>query len=160
VEKLDPFRMTAEETAEVIKEASGCTVTWCRRDGQSCRRLCAERRAGRRDLSDVHRQPGKNVAWRRDPRTTLVFEVPLKGGVTMLGRVIFENDAALKQRVLNATADGVGVEGEMRERYLSHLNTASREVIRIVPEKYVTLHTGRTFAAMVGEENKSSSGSA
>ena len=103
---------------------------------------------------------GKNVAWRRDPRTTLVLEGRLKGGVTMLGRVTFENDAALKQRVLNATADGVGVEGEMRERYLSHLNTASREVIRIVPEKYVTLHTGRTFAAMVGEENKSSSGSA
>jgi hypothetical protein len=60
---------------------------------------------------------GKNVAWRRDPRTTLVFEVPLKGGVTMLRRVIFENDAALKQRVFNPTADGV--EGEMRERYVS-----------------------------------------
>ena len=160
MEKLDPFRMTREETTEVIKEASGCTVTWCRRDGHPAGAYVQSVMLDGEIYVTSTSDRGKNVAWRRDPRTTLVFEVPMKGGVTVLGRVIFENDTALKRRVLNAMADGVGVQGEMRERYLSHLNTASREVIRIVPEKYVTLHTGRTFAAMVAEENKSSGGSA
>jgi hypothetical protein len=155
MEKLDPFRMTAEETAEVIREAPGCTVTWCRRDGHPAGAYVQSVVLDGQIYVTSTADRGKNIAWRRDPRTTLVFEVPLKGGVTVLGRVVFEDDPVLKQRVLNAMAEGVGVQGEMRERYLSHLNTDSRQVLRIVPEKYVTLHTGRTFAAMVAQQRKS-----
>jgi hypothetical protein len=72
----------------------------------------------------------------------------------VLGRVVFENNPALKQRVLNAMADGIGVKDETRDRYLSHLNTDSREVIRIIPDKYVTLHTGLNFAAMTASTRK------
>jgi hypothetical protein len=154
VEKLDPFRMTPEETAEVIREAPGCMVTWCRRDGHPAGAYVQSVVLDGQIYVTSTADRGKNIAWRRDPRTSAVFEVPLKGGVTVLGRVIFENDPALKRRVLHAMADGIGVQGEMRERYLSHLDTASREVIRIVADKYVTLHTGRTFAAMVASTRK------
>jgi hypothetical protein len=148
MEKLDPFRMTAEETAEVIGEAAGCTVTWLRRDGHPAAAYVQSIVLDGQLYITSTADRGKNLAWRRDPRTTAVFEAPLKGGVTLLGRVEFDADPALRRRVFAAMADGVGVEGEARERYLSHISTASREVIRIIPEKYVTLHTGRTFAAM------------
>jgi hypothetical protein len=154
VEKLDPFRMTAEETAEAIREASGCMVTWRRRDGHPAGAYVQSVVVDGQIYVTSTADRGKNIAWRRDPRTSAVFEVPLKGGVTVLGRVVFENDPALKQRVLDAMADGVGVQGEARDRYLSHLDTDSREVIRIIPEKYVTLHTGRTFAAMTAAVRK------
>jgi hypothetical protein len=154
VEKLDPFRMTAEETAEAIREASGCMVTWRRRDGHPAGAYVQSVVLDGQIYVTSTADRGKNIAWRRDPRTSAVFEVPLKGGVTVLGRVVFENDPALKRRVLDAMADGVGVQGETRDRYLSHLDTDSREVIRIIPEKYVTLHTGRTFAAMTAEVRK------
>jgi hypothetical protein len=146
--------MTPQETAEVIKQASGCMVTWCRRDGHPAGAYVQSVVLDGQLYVTSTADRGKNIAWRRDPRTSAVFEVALKGGVTVLGRVVFENDPALKRRVLNAMADCVGVQGEMRERYLSHLDTPSREVIRIVAEKYVTLHTGRTFAAMVAEVGK------
>jgi hypothetical protein len=148
VENLDPFRMTAEETAEVIKQAAGCMVSWLRRDGHPAGAYVQSVVLDGRIYITSTAGRGKNVAWRRDPRTTAVFEVPLKGGVTVLGRVEFDPDPALRRRVLDAMADGIGVQGELRARYLSHLDTPSREVMRIVPEKYVTIHTGRTFAAM------------
>jgi hypothetical protein len=154
VEKLDPFRMTPEETAEVISEASGCMVTWCRRDGHPAGAYVQSVVLDGQIYVTSTADRGKNIAWRRDPRTSAVFEMPLKGGVTVLGRVVFENNPALKQRVLNAMADGIGVKDETRDRYLSHLNTDSREVIRIIPDKYVTLHTGRTFAAMTASTRK------
>jgi hypothetical protein len=140
--------MTPEETAEVIKAASGCTVTWVRRDGHPAAAYVQSVVLDGQIYITSTADRGKNIAWRRDPRTTAVFELALKGGVTLLGRVAFEIDPALKRRVLDAMADGIGVQGELRERYLSHLNSPSREVIRIIAEKYVTIHTGRTFAAM------------
>lgn len=140
--------MTAEETAEVIKQATGCMVSWLRRDGHPAGAFVQSVVLDGRIYITSTAGRGKNVAWRRDPRTTAVFEVPLKGGVTVLGQVEFDPDPALRRRVLDAMADGVGVQGELRERYLSHLDTPSREVMRIVPEKHVTINTGRTFAAM------------
>lgn len=150
MEDLDPFRMTPEETAEVIREAAGCMVTWSRRDGHPAGAYVQSVVLDGKIYVTSTSDRGKNIAWRRDPRTAAVFEVPLKGGVTVIGRVEFDEDPALRRRVLDAMADGIGVQGELRERYLSHLDTPSREVMRIVPEKYVTLHTGRTFAAMTG----------
>jgi hypothetical protein len=148
MENLDPFRMTPEETAEVIAQAPGCMVTWLRRDGHPAGAYVQSVVLDGQIYVTSTADRGKNIAWRRDPRTTAVFEMPLHGGVTVLGRVEFDDDPALRRRVLDAMADGIGVQGELRERYLSHLDTPSREVMRIVAEKYVTLHTGRTFAAM------------
>jgi hypothetical protein len=148
MENLDPFRMTPEETAAVIREAPGCMVTWLRRDGHPAGAYVQSVVLDGQIYVTSTADRGKNIAWRRDPRTSAVFEVPLRGGVTVLGRVEFDDDPALRRRVLDAMAEGIGVQGELRERYLSHLDTPSREVMRIVAEKYVTLHTGRTFAAM------------
>jgi hypothetical protein len=140
--------MTPEETAEVIAQAPGCMVTWLRRDGHPAGAYVQSVVLDGQIYVTSTADRGKNIAWRRDPRTTAVFEVPPHGGVTVLGRVEWDDDPALRRRVLDAMADGIGVQGELRERYLSHLDTPSREVMRIVAEKYVTLHTGRTFAAM------------
>jgi hypothetical protein len=148
MEDLDPFRMTPEETAEVIREAAGCMVTWSRRDGHPTGAYVQSVVLDGKIYVTSTADRGKNIAWRRDPRTAAVFEAPLKGGVTVIGRVEFDDDPALRRRVFDGMADGVGVQGELRERYLSYIDTPSREVILIVPEKYVTLHTGRTFAAM------------
>jgi hypothetical protein len=38
--------------------------------------------------------------------------------------------------------------GANRERFIAHLNTRGREVMCLVPEKYVTLHTGKVVAMM------------
>jgi len=62
---------------------------------------------------------------------------------------VFEDDRALKLRVYNAMADAVHLQGSAREKFIGHIGTKGREVMRIVPEKYVTLHTGKVGAAMV-----------
>jgi hypothetical protein len=75
--------------------------------------------------------------------------VPNKGGVTAIGRVVFEADPALKMRVYNAQADMGHLTGKKRENFIGHINTRGREVVRLVVDKYVTLHTGKVGKAMV-----------
>jgi hypothetical protein len=53
-------------------------------------------------------------------------------------------------RVFNTMADAVHLTGDARERFIGHINTRGREVMRLVVEKYVTLHTGKVGVAMVG----------
>jgi hypothetical protein len=149
MENLALFRLTEEETAQVITEAGGGTVTWLRRDGHPTAAYVQIEVIDGQIYTTSTNDRGKNKAWRRDPRTAWVFDVPNKGGVTAIGRVVFEADPALKMRVYNAQADMGHLTGKKRENFIGHINTRGREVVRLVVDKYVTLHTGKVGKAMV-----------
>ncbi len=149
MENLALFSMTEEETAQVIKEAGGGTVTWLRRDGHPAAAYVAIEMIDGQIYTTSTNDRGKNKAWRRDPRTAFVFDVPGKGGVTAIGRIVFEEDPAVKMRLYNVMADRVKLKGNKREKFIAHMNTRGREVMRLVLEKYVTLHTGKVGKAMV-----------
>jgi hypothetical protein len=148
METLALFRLTGEETAQVIKEAGGGTVTWRRRDGHPAAAYVAIEMIDGHIYTTSTNDRGKNTAWRRDPRTAFVFDVPGKGGVTAIGRVVFEDDPAVKMRLYNVMADRVRLKGGKREKFIAHMNTKGREVMRLMVEKYVTLHTGKVGRAM------------
>ncbi len=149
MENLALFALTDAETQQVIKEAGGGTVTWARRDGHPVGAYVQIVVVDGQIYTTSTDDRGKNKAWRRDPRTAWVFDVPGKGGVTAIGRVVFEEEPALKMKVFNAMADAVHLTGTNREKFIGHINTRGREVIRLVVEKYVTLHTGKVGVAMV-----------
>jgi hypothetical protein len=149
MENLALFRMTEEETAQVIKEAGAGTVTWRRRDGHPAGAYVAIEMMDGQIYTTSTNDRGKNKAWRRDPRTAFVIDVPGKGGVTAIGRVVFVEDPAVKMRLYNVMADRVNLKGNKREKFIAHMNTSGREVMRLVVEKYVTLHTGKVAKAMV-----------
>lgn len=149
MENLALFKLTEDETAQVIKEAGGGTVTWARRDGHPTGAYVQVVVVDGQIYTTSTDDRGKNKAWRRDPRTAWVFDVPGKGGVTAIGKVVFVEEPAAKMRVFNAMADAVHLTGQPRERFIGHINTRGREVMRLVVDKYVTLHTGKVGVAMV-----------
>ncbi len=149
MENLALFKLTEEQTMQVIKEAGGGTVTWLRRDGHPAGAYVQIVVVDGQIYTTSTNDRGKNKAWRRDPRTAWVFDVPGKGGVTVIGKVEFVEDAASKMRVFNAMADAVHLTGANRERFIGHINTRGREVMRLVPEKYITLDTAKVGVAMV-----------
>jgi hypothetical protein len=149
MENLKLFALTEAETAQVIKEAGGGTVIWARRDGHPTGAYVQTVVVDGQIYTTSTDDRGKNKAWRRDPRTAWVYDVPGKGGVTVIGKVQFIEDPALKMRVFNAMADAVNLTGDTRKRFIDHINTRGREVMKMIPEKYVTLHTGKVGVAMV-----------
>jgi hypothetical protein len=148
MENLALFKLTDEEIWQVIRGAGGGTVIWARRDGHPTGAYVQIVVMDGQIYTTSTDDRGKNKAWRRDPRTAWVFDVPGKGGVTAIGRVVFEEDPAVKMRVYNTMADAVKLKGEVRERFIGHINTRGREVMRLVVDKYVTLHTGKVGVAM------------
>ncbi len=149
MENLALFKLTEQETAQLIKEAGGGTVTWVRHDGHPAGAYVQIVVMDGQMYTTSTDDRGKNKAWRRDPRTAWVFDVAGKGGVTVIGKVVFEEDPKVKMRVFNTMADAVNMKGEARERFIGHINTRGREVMRLVPEKYVTLNTAKVGVAMV-----------
>ncbi len=149
MENLALFKLSDEQTMQVIKEAGGGTVTWLRRDGHPAGAYVQIVVVDGQIYTTSTDDRGKNKAWRRDPRTAWVFDVAGKGGVTVIGRVQFVEDAAAKMRVFNAMADAVHLTGANRERFIGHINTHGREVMRLVAEKYITLDTAKVGVAMV-----------
>jgi hypothetical protein len=149
MENLALFKLTDEQTMQVIKEAGGGTVTWLRRDGHPAGAYVQIVVVDGQLYTTSTDDRGKNKAWKRDPRTAWVFDVAGKGGVTVIGKVEFVTDPAFKMRVYNTMADAVHMTGQNRERFISHINTRGREVMRLVPEKYITLDTAKVGVAMV-----------
>jgi hypothetical protein len=149
MENLALFKLSDEQTMQVIKEAGGGTVTWLRRDGHPAGAYVQIVVVDGQLYTTSTDDRGKNKAWRRDPRTAWVFDVAGKGGVTAIGRVQFVEDPAAKMRVFNAMADAVHMTGANRERFIGHINTRGREVMRLVAEKYITLDTAKVGVAMV-----------
>jgi hypothetical protein len=149
MENLALFKLTDEQTMQVIKEAGGGTVTWLRRDGHPAGAYVQIVVVDGQLYTTSTDDRGKNKAWRRDPRTAWVFDLAGKGGVTVIGKVEFVEDPAFKMRVYNTMADAVHMTGQNRERFINHINTRGREVMRLIPEKYITLDTAKVGVAMV-----------
>ncbi len=149
MENLALFRLSDEQTMQVIKEAGGGTVTWLRRDGHPAGAYVQIVVVDGQLYTTSTDDRGKNKAWKRDPRTAWVFDVAGKGGVTVIGKVEFVTDPAFKMRVYNTMADAVHMTGQNRERFINHINTRGREVMRLIPEKYITLDTAKVGVAMV-----------
>src|SRR5579884_1264599 len=123
MENLALFKLTDEQTMQVIKEAGGGTVTWLRRDGHPAGAYVQIVVVDGQLYTTSTDDRGKNKAWKRDPRTAWVFDVAGKGGVTVIGKVEFVTDPAFKMSVYNTMADAVHMTGQNRERFISHINT-------------------------------------
>lgn len=149
MEDLASFKLSDEQTMQIIKEAGGGTVTWLRRDGHPAGAYVQIVVVDGQLYTTSTDDRGKNKAWKRDPRTAWVFDVAGKGGVTVIGKVEFVTEPAFKMRVYNTMADAVHMTGTNRERFISHINTRGREVMRLIPQKYITLDTAKVGVAMV-----------
>lgn len=149
MEDLASFKLSDEQTMQIIKEAGGGTVTWLRRDGHPAGAYVQIVVVDGQLYTTSTDDRGKNKAWKRDPRTAWVFDVAGKGGVTVIGKVEFVTELAFKMRVYNTMADAVHMTGTNRERFISHINTRGREVMRLIPQKYITLDTAKVGVAMV-----------
>ncbi len=84
MENLKLFALTEAETAQVIKEAGGGTVIWARSDGHPTGAYVQTVVVDGQIYTTSTDDRGKNKAWRRDPRTAWVYDVPGKGGVTRI----------------------------------------------------------------------------
>ncbi len=147
--ETNPFELTRDETAGLINDAHGCVVTWARRDGHPAAAYVTHVVVDGEVYITSREGRAKNVALRRDPRTAVVFEVPGRGGVTVLGRAEFSDDPGLRRRIMNAMADRANYQGAVRETFIRNLDSPGRVVIRIVPEKYASRNE-RTAPAAYG----------
>lgn len=145
----NPFELTRDEIAALIKDANGCVVTWTRRDGHPAAAYVTHVVIDGEIYVTSRERRSKNVALRRDPRTAVVFEIPGRGGVTVLGRAEFSEEPAMRQRVMNAMADRAKYQGAARETFIRNLDSPGRVVIRIVPERYASRNE-RTAPAAYG----------
>lgn len=145
----NPFELTRDEIAALIKDANGCVVTWTRRDGHPAAAYVTHVVIDSEIYVTSRERRSKNVALRRDPRTAVVFEIPGRGGVTVLGRAEFSEEPAMRQRVMNAMADRAKYQGAARETFIRNLDSPGRVVIRIVPERYASRNE-RTAPAAYG----------
>jgi hypothetical protein len=65
MENLALFKLTEEETAKVVKEAGGGTVTWARRDGHPTGAYVQIVVVNGQIYTTSTNDRGKNKAWRR-----------------------------------------------------------------------------------------------
>lgn len=148
-QETNPFELTRDEITALINDANGCVVTWTRRDGHPAAAYVTHVVIDGEVYVTSRERRAKNVALRRDPRTAVVFEIPGRGGVTVLGRAEFSDDSALRRRVMNAMADRAKYQGAARETFIRNLDSPGRVVIRIVPERYASRNE-RTAPAAYG----------
>ena len=148
-EEANPFELTREAIAALIDDANGCVVTWTRRDGHPAAAYVTHVVVDGEIYITSRERRAKNAALRRDPRTAVVFEIPGRGGVTILGRAEFSEDPALRRRIMNAMADRAKHQGAARETFIRNLDSPGRVVIRIVPDKYASRNE-RTAPAAYG----------
>ena len=80
---------------------------------------------------------GEEIATLRG-HTAVVFAVPGRGGVTIIGRAEFTDDPAVRQRVFDGMADHAKLTGAARETFLRNLGSPGRMVFRIAPERYAS----------------------
>jgi hypothetical protein len=145
--ETNPFELTRDEIAGLITDAHGCVVTWTRRDGHPAAAYVTQVVVDGEVYITSRERRAKNVALRRDRRTAVVFEVPGRGGVTVLGRAEFSDDPVMRRRVMNAMADRAKYQGAARETFIRNLDSPGRVVIRIVPEKYASRNERTALAA-------------
>ena len=137
-EATNPYELSGDEIRALIDEANGCVVSWNRRDGHPAAAYVGHVVLGGEIYVTSREGRCKNVALRRDPRTAVVFEIPGRGGVTIIGRAEFSDDPALRRRVMEGIVDRAGLKGEARETFIRNLDSPGRVVIRIIAERYAS----------------------
>jgi hypothetical protein len=136
--EANPYELTRDEIAALVNDAHGCVVTWTRRDGHPAAAYVTHIVVDGHIYMTSRERRSKNVALRRDPRTAVVFEIPGRGGVTILGRAEFIADPALRTRVFAAMADKAGLKGTPHETFVRNLASPGRVVIRLIEERYAS----------------------
>jgi hypothetical protein len=136
--QTNPYELTRDEIAAVVRDANGCVITWTTRDGHPGAAQVGHVVVDGQIYVSSREGRSKNVALRRDPRTAVVFEVPGRGGVTIIGRVEFIDDPALRGRVFEAIGDLTKLTGAPRETFVRNLASPGRVVLRIVAERYAS----------------------
>jgi pyridoxamine 5'-phosphate oxidase-like protein len=137
-EATNPYELTRDEIRALIDEANGCVVTWARRDGHPAAAYVGHVVLDGEVYVTSREGRSKNVALRRDPRTAWVFEIPGRGGVTVIGHVEFCDDPKLRRRVMEGIAERARLKGAVRETFIRNLDSPGRVVLRIVPERYAS----------------------
>jgi len=130
--------LTRDEITALINDTTGCVVTWTRRDGGPGAAYVAHVVIDGEIYVTSREGRSKNVALRRDPRTAVVFAIPGRGGVTIIGRVEFSKDPDVRRRVMAAIGDYSKLKGAARETFIRNLDSPGRVVLRIVPERYAS----------------------
>ncbi|HJP40954.1 MAG TPA: pyridoxamine 5'-phosphate oxidase family protein [Dehalococcoidia bacterium] len=138
-ENLNLFRLTEEESWEVIAEASGATVAWNRTDGHPIGVWVSHVIMD----DDLYITTTKNRAKTRelatDPRISITCDAGGKGSVTILGTIELIDDRAMTTRFLETLADkGSMPPGEGRDFWMKRMNSAGRVVGKITPNKFIT----------------------
>jgi len=149
----NPYELSRDEIAALIRDANGCVMSWTRRDGHPAAAYVTHVVVDRGIYVTSREGRGKNVALRRDPRTAVVFEIPGRGGVTIIGRAEFCDDLGLRRRVMDAMADRATLKGEARETFIRNLDSPGRVVIRIVAGRYASRNertAGTAYASTAG----------
>jgi hypothetical protein len=152
-EAASPYELNRDEIDALIREANGCVVSWTRRDGHPAAAYVTHVMVDGEIYVTSREGRGKNIALRRDPRTAVVFEIPGRGGVTIIGRAEFSGDPDVRVRVMNGMADRAKLEGTARETFIRNLDSPERVVIRIVAEKYSSRNergAARAYASASG----------
>jgi hypothetical protein len=137
-QETNPYELTRDEIAGVVRDALGCVVTWTTRDGHPGAAYVVHVMVDDEIYLCSREGRSKNVALRRDPRTAVVFSVPGRGGVTIIGRAEFTDDPAMRQRVFDGMADRAKLTGAARETFIRNLASPGRVVFRIAAERYAS----------------------
>jgi|TARA_B100001971_G_C18213748_1_gene552457 hypothetical protein len=137
-EDLSPFRMDEETIHQVIDRAFGCTVTWNAKNGQSMGVWVSHVVMDDQVWLTTTGNRSKTRAWKRDPRTSVVFGDQELGSVTIVGTIELTYDAELRTRFLNKLFDRNGTNAPGREAFLQHMDTEGRMVGPLTVKKYIT----------------------
>jgi hypothetical protein len=137
-EDLSPFRMDQKAIDECIAAAPGCTVTWVDDTGLAMGVWVSHVVMDGQVWLTTTGNRSKTRAWKRDPRTTVVFGVPAIGSVTIVGTIELRLDPVMRTRFLNTLFDRGGSPEAMRKDFLKHMDTEGRWVGPVKVKKYIT----------------------
>ncbi len=137
-ESLDIFRMSDETAHAVIADAPGCAASWVKKDGHPLSVWISHAVLdGDIYVTTTENRP-KTVAWKKDPRTSLVFAIPGRGAVTVVGSVALVDDTKLRRRFLENLVGKMGLEGSARENWLKAMDTDGRLVGKVEIDRLIT----------------------
>ena len=137
-EDLSPFRMDQTAIDETITEASGCTVTWVAANGQSMGVWVSHAVIDGEVWLTTTGNRSKTRAWKRDPRTSVVFSHPTRGSVTIVGTIDLHDNAEERTAFLTELFNRGGQPEELRELWMKHMDSEGRLVGPVKVKKYIT----------------------
>lgn len=137
-EDLSSFRMDQAAIDETIEKADGCTVTWVAKNGQPMGVWVSHAVIDGQVWLTTTGNRSKTRAWKRDPRTSVVFGIPGLGSVTIVGTIDLHDNAKERRIFLEKLFDRGGQPEELREAYMQHMDSEGRLVGPVTVKKYIT----------------------